>query len=63
MIIFKFKRQFINKPDISVKEETIEDAILATELLRNDSRIDSDKIFIIGQKKWENINQQTILRI
>ena len=33
---------------ITVKEETIEDAILATELLRNDSRIDPDKIFIIG---------------
>ena len=33
---------------ITVKEETIDDAILATELLRNDARIDSDKIFIIG---------------
>ena len=45
---YAHKKQFINKPDISVKEETIEDAILATELLKNDSRIDSDKIFIIG---------------
>lgn len=33
---------------ITVKEETIEDAILATELLRKDVRIDSKKIFIIG---------------
>lgn len=33
---------------ITVKEETIEDAILATELLRKDSRIDPGKIFIIG---------------
>ena len=33
---------------ITVKEETIEDAILATEMLRKDSRIDSEKIFIIG---------------
>lgn len=33
---------------ITVKEETIEDAILATELLKRDSRIDSDKVFIIG---------------
>ena len=33
---------------ITAKEETIEDAILATELLKSDSRIDSDKIFIIG---------------
>ena len=33
---------------VTVKTETIEDAILATEMLKNDSRIDSDKIFIIG---------------
>ncbi len=33
---------------ITVKEETIDDAILATELLRNDSRINPEKIFIIG---------------
>ena len=33
---------------ITVKEETIDDAILATEILRKDSRIDSEKIFIIG---------------
>ena len=33
---------------ITVKEETIDDAILATELLRKDTRIDSDSIFIIG---------------
>ncbi|MBR3752633.1 MAG: alpha/beta fold hydrolase [Ruminiclostridium sp.] len=33
---------------ITVKEETIEDAILATDLLRQDPRIAPDKIFIIG---------------
>lgn len=33
---------------VTVKEETIDDAILATEILRKDSRIDSEKIFIIG---------------
>ncbi|WP_042357123.1 alpha/beta hydrolase family protein [Bacillus rubiinfantis] len=33
---------------ISVKEETIEDAVLAANLLRQDPRIDSNKIFIIG---------------
>ena len=33
---------------ITVKEETIDDAIMATELLRQDSRIDCDNIFIIG---------------
>ncbi len=33
---------------ITVKEETIEDALLAAKLLRQDPRIDPDKIFIIG---------------
>lgn len=33
---------------ITVREETIEDAILAAELLRKDARIDSENIFIIG---------------
>ena len=33
---------------LTVKNETIEDAVLATELLRKDVRIDSEKIFIIG---------------
>ncbi|MBE6814192.1 MAG: alpha/beta hydrolase [Ruminococcaceae bacterium] len=33
---------------ITVKEETIDDAVLATELLKKDSRIDSHNIFIIG---------------
>ncbi len=32
----------------TVKEETIDDALLALELLRNDSRIDPDRIFILG---------------
>ena len=33
---------------LTVKEETIEDAVLATELLRKDKRIDPERIFIIG---------------
>jgi dienelactone hydrolase len=32
----------------TVKEETIEDAILAANILRNDSRIDPNRIFIAG---------------
>ena len=36
------------KTPITVKEETIEDAVLAAELLRQDARIDADNIFIIG---------------
>lgn len=37
-----------SKMPITVREETIEDAILAAELLRGDARIDSDNIFIVG---------------
>lgn len=33
---------------ITVREETIEDAVLAAELLRKDARIDSENIFIVG---------------
>ncbi len=33
---------------ITVKEETIDDAILATEILKKDPRIDSERVFIIG---------------
>ena len=33
---------------ITVKEETIGDAIMAANLLKNDSRIDTSKVFIIG---------------
>jgi len=34
--------------DLTVKEETIEDAVIAADLLRKDPRINSEKIFIIG---------------
>ncbi|MBR4991529.1 MAG: alpha/beta fold hydrolase [Clostridia bacterium] len=33
---------------LTVKEETIEDALLATELLKADTRIDRENVFIIG---------------
>ena len=33
---------------ITVKEETVDDAIMAAELLRKDPRIDPEKVFIIG---------------
>ena len=49
------KRSFVHgrkmmkeKEPITVKEETIEDAILAAKLLRADKRIDPERIFIIG---------------
>jgi dipeptidyl aminopeptidase/acylaminoacyl peptidase len=34
--------------NFTVKEETVDDSILAANLLRNDSRIDSEKIFVLG---------------
>lgn len=37
-----------NLSDITVREEIIDDAIAAANLLRADDRIDSDKIFILG---------------
>lgn len=43
-------RKLIRLPakEMTVRAETIEDAILAADLLRQDSRIDPDRIFIIG---------------
>jgi len=36
------------KGRLTVKEEAVEDAIFASELLRRDARIDPDRVFIIG---------------
>ena len=38
----------MRKMNITVKEETIDDALAAVEILKNDSRINSDGIFILG---------------
>ncbi|MBQ3375836.1 MAG: alpha/beta fold hydrolase [Erysipelotrichaceae bacterium] len=40
--------KMVKQKDMTAKEETIEDAIMAADLLRNDERIDQDRIFIIG---------------
>ncbi|WP_284035447.1 alpha/beta fold hydrolase [Neobacillus sp. 114] len=45
---FVYGKELKHDNGLSVREETIEDAILAADLLRNDPRIDSNKIFIIG---------------
>ncbi|MCD4837562.1 alpha/beta fold hydrolase [Neobacillus sedimentimangrovi] len=45
---FVYGKELKHKTNMTVKEETIEDAILAANLLRNDSRIDASKIFILG---------------
>ena len=44
---FVYGRKML-KLSITVKEETVDDAILAAEILKNDPRIDHDRIFIIG---------------
>lgn len=45
---FVYGKEMKNDTGLSVKEETIEDAVLSADLLRKDSRIDPGKIFIIG---------------
>lgn len=45
---FAHGRKMLKKGSLTVKEEVIEDAVLASEMLKNDPRIDSEKVFIIG---------------
>lgn len=43
-----YGKQMRTENGLSVKEETIEDAVLAADFLRRDERIDSSKVFILG---------------
>ena len=43
-----FKMLTDKSQDVTVKVETIDDAVLATELLKRDPRIDPESVFIIG---------------
>ena len=45
---FAHGRKLLNLKDVTVWQETIEDALLATEMLKSDSRINKEKVFIIG---------------
>jgi len=45
---FAHGRKMFKTGSITVKEEVIEDAVAAANLLKNDERIDSEKVFIIG---------------
>ena len=45
---FAHGRKMLKKGNVTVKEEVIEDAVLAAEMLKNDPRIDAEKVFIIG---------------
>ena len=45
---FAHGRKMIKKGNLTVREEVIEDAVLASDLLKNDPRIDAGKVFIAG---------------
>ena len=45
---FVYPRKLVQNISFTVREETIEDAILAAAMLREDPRIDKDKVFIAG---------------
>jgi dienelactone hydrolase len=48
---FVYGKQILKEADyskITVEQETIEDAILATAILKNDARIDANKVYILG---------------
>lgn len=45
---FAHGRKMLKNGNLTVKEEVIEDAVLASNLLKNDPRIDPEKVFIIG---------------
>ena len=45
---FAHGRKLIKAGNLTVREEVIEDAVLAADFLRSDPRIDSENIFIIG---------------
>ena len=45
---FVYARKLLKIPGFTVYDETIEDALLAAALLREDARVDGDRVFIIG---------------
>ena len=45
---YVYGMKMIKEGNITVKEETIDDALMAIEILKNDQRIDKDRIYILG---------------
>ena len=45
---FVYGRKLVKDPGFSVKDETIDDALIAAELLKADPRIDAGRVYIIG---------------
>ena len=44
---FAYKKEMA-KTDLTVKEETVDDALLAVDLIKNDARIDRARVFLLG---------------
>ena len=45
---YSYGFKMLREKNVTVKVETIEDAVMAADLLREDSRIDTDNIYIVG---------------
>ena len=45
---FKYGKKLVKNQSFTVYDETIEDVLLAASMLRNDARIDKDRIFMVG---------------
>ncbi len=45
---FAHKRELAKKKDITVREETVDDALAAVALAKSDPRIDPDRVFLLG---------------
>ncbi|MFA9556330.1 alpha/beta fold hydrolase [Evansella sp. AB-rgal1] len=45
---YTYRNEMAQQETITVKEETVDDAILAAELLKGDTRIDADNVYIVG---------------
>ena len=45
---YTYGEKMVKDPSLTVREETIEDAILAAQLLKDDPRIDPEQVYIVG---------------
>jgi dienelactone hydrolase len=45
---YTYGKEMLKNPALSVREETIDDAILAAQILKSDPRIDPEQIYILG---------------
>ncbi|MBR2811271.1 MAG: alpha/beta fold hydrolase, partial [Solobacterium sp.] len=45
---FAYGMKMVRKKNVTVKEETIDDAVLAVKMLKEDARIDPEQVYILG---------------